>query len=379
MSLRTRALIVVAATATLVLPGSADAARQAPYKAIKRGLQSLVDAPAGPPGAIATIHRGGRTRVISVGRADVSRRGRPRANQHMPIASVSKAFSGAVVLNLVRKGRLDLDDTIGERLPSMPAAWHAVTIRQLLNHTSGVPSYTSSDAFLEQIGRDPNRFIRPTHLIDFVRSEPLGFPPGSAYKYSNTDNIVLALSAEGVTGDSYRNLLTRIVFRPTRLTDTSYNMRRLTLPRPFLHGYVTVPGEEPRDVTTSFSMSGAGASGGIVSTPLDLGRFFRAYLRGDYFGPAQKRAQRRFVLGGASDPRGPGANSAGLALFRYRTRCGTVYGHTGSFLGYAQWAAATADGRRSATTTLNIPPPEGALLARLRRVQTSVVCALLRK
>ena len=108
-------------------------------------------------------------------------------------------------------------------------------------------------------------------------------------------------------------------------------------------------------MTTSFSMSGAGASGGIVSTPLDLGRFFRAYLRGDYFGPAEKRAQRRFVLSGASDPPGPGANSAGLALFHYRTRCGTVYGHTGSFLGYAQWAAARADGRRSATTTLNIP------------------------
>ena len=100
---------------------------------------------------------------------------------------------------------------------------------------------------------------------------------------------------------------------------------------------------------------------------------------GTYFGPAQRRAERRFVLDGASDPPRPGANSAGLALFRYRTRCGTVYGHTGSFLGYAQWAAGTADGRRSATTTLNIPPPEGALLARLRRVQTSVVCALLRK
>ena len=85
------------------------------------------------------------------------------------------------------------------RLPSMPAAWHAVTIRQLLNHTSGVPSYTSSDAFLEEVGRDPNLFVRPTHVIDFVRSEPLGFPPGSAYKYSNADNIVLALIAEVVT------------------------------------------------------------------------------------------------------------------------------------------------------------------------------------
>jgi D-alanyl-D-alanine carboxypeptidase len=131
-------------------------------------------------------------------------------------------------------------------------------------------------------------------------------------------------------------------------------------------------------VTTLLSPSGAWASGGIVSTPLDLGRFMRAYLRGKFFGAAQKRAQRRFVPG-ASSPPGPGRNSAGLALFRYRTRCGTVYGHTGNFPGYVQWAAATADGRRSVTTTLNIPAPRGALLARLRRVQATAVCALLRK
>jgi len=76
-------------------------------------------------------------------------------------------------------------------------------------------------------------------------------------------------------------------------------------------------------------------------------------------------------------PAGPGTNSAGLAIFRYQTRCGTVYGHTGNFPGYVQWAAATADGRRSVTTSLNIAAPTGALLAQLRSVQASAVCALL--
>ena len=80
---------------------------------------------------------------------------------------------------------------------------------------------------------------------------------------------------------------------------------------------------------------------------------------------------------GSSSPAGPGTNSAGLAIFRYQTRCGTVYGHTGNFPGYVQWAAATADCRRSVTTSLNIAAPTGPLLAQLRSVQASAVCALL--
>jgi D-alanyl-D-alanine carboxypeptidase len=369
---------VLAVASFLLLPVAAEAAQPAPYGAVERGLEGLVAAPGGPPGAVATIHRGGRTVALSAGRSDVRRRGKPRATDHMRIASVAKAFSGAVVLNLVGKGRLDLDDTIGERLPTMPVAWHGVTIRQLLNHTSGLPDYTVSEGFAEQVRTDPRGFVHPSTIIDWVSADGLEFPPGSRYEYSNTDNIVAALIAEGVTRHTYERLLSRIVFRPARLRQTSFPTHRVTLPRPFIHGYLTAPGEEDEDVTTLLSPSGAWASGGIVSTPLDLGRFMRAYLRGKFFGAAEKRQQRRFVPG-ASSPPGPGRNGAGLALFRYRSRCGTVYGHTGNFPGYVQWAAATADGRRSVTTSLNIPAPRGALLARLRRVQAAAVCALLRR
>ena len=102
----------------------------------------------------------------------------------------------------------------------------------------------------------------------------------------------------------------------------------------------------------------------------------RAYLARRYFGAAQQREQLRFLRGSSSPP-GPGTNAAGLAVFRYRTRCGTVYGHTGNLPGYVQWAAATRDGKRSVTTTLNIPAPEGKLLKQLRSVQAQAVCALL--
>jgi D-alanyl-D-alanine carboxypeptidase len=296
----------------------------------------------------------------------------------MRIASVAKAFSGAVALNLVRKGRLRLNETIVRRLPNLPPAWHPVTIRQMLNHTSGLPDYTGSAGFAEHARTSPHALVHPSTIIDWVSAEDLVFPPGSRYEYSNTDNIVVALIAEGVARDTYGDLLRKLVFEPAKLTETSFPTARISLPRPFIHGYLTEPGQAPEDVTTLLGPSGAWASGGIVSTPLDLARFIRAYLRGKFFGAAQKRQQRRFVPG-ASSPPGPGTNAAGLALFRYRSRCGTVYGHTGNFPGFVQWAAATADGRRSVTTTLNIPAPEGALLDRLRRVQATAVCALLRK
>ena len=345
---------------------------------VRRGLQALVAAENGPPGAIATLHRGGRTAVVRVGRADLKRRRAPRASDHMRIASVAKAFSGAVALNLVRRGRLGLDDSIGLRLAGMPMAWAPVTVRQMLNHTSGLPDYTRSKGFAEQAEKEPRGFVPPSRIIDWVRGDPLEFTPGSRYEYSNTDNIVVGLIAEAVTGRPYERLLEQIVFRPAKLRRTSFPTS-VALPRPFIHGYLPGPRGTYEDASTILSPSGAWASGAIVSTPADLNAFIRADLGRRFFARAQQRQQMRFVRGGESSPPGPGANSAGLALFRYRTRCGTVFGHTGNFPGYVQFAAATRDGRRAVTTSLNIPAPTGSLLSKLRAVQTTAVCALLRR
>jgi D-alanyl-D-alanine carboxypeptidase len=371
------ALLAVPAVATAHEPAGPAAHKPAGVAAVKRGLEGLLAAKGGPPGAIATLYRDGHLTVISVGRADVDHPGAPRATQHMRIASVAKAYSGAVVLHLVGQGLIGLNDTIAQRLPSLPAAWGAVTIRQMLDHTSGLPDYTKSDGFKEQADKDPAGFVAPSTIISWVQSKRLNFTPGSSYEYSNTDNIVLGLIAEAVTGESYGTLLQRIVFGPAKLRQTTLPTD-VALPAPFIHGYVVSPGSKPIDVSTFLSPSGAWASGGIVSTPADLNRFMRNYLARTFFGSAEQRAQMQFVAGSSSPP-GPGTNSAGLAIFRYRTRCGTVYGHTGNFPGYTQFAAATRNGKRSVTTSLNIPAPTGALLARLRSVQTTAVCALLRK
>jgi D-alanyl-D-alanine carboxypeptidase len=376
-----RASLILPALACLALVfGTASAAAAKTTDAeVLNGLEGLVTSPGGPPGAIATLYRGGKLTTLSAGRADNQTRAKPRATDHMRIASVAKAFSGAVALHLVREGKLGLDDTIAKVLPTLPSAWGAVTVEQLLHHTSGVPDYTKSDGFIKQAETNPRGYVSPQKVIGWVANDPLVFKPDSKYEYSNTDNIVVGLMVEAVTGKTYADNLQQIVFGPAKLTQTSLPTA-VKIPSPFIHGYLpATETESEQDVSEFLSPSGAWASGGILSTPQNLNAFIRADLGLKFFGRAEQQRQMNWWAGGESSPPGPGKNSAGLALFRYQTKCGTVYGHTGNFPGYTQFAAATADGSRALTTTLNIPAPTGKLLAQLRRVQTEAVCDLLGK
>ena len=375
---RASSLFAVLACLALVF-GATNAAAKTTDTEVLKGLEGLVTSPGGPPGAIATLYRDGKLTTLSTGRADIKKSAKPRATDHMRIASVAKAFSGAVALHLVREGKLGLDDTIAKVLPSLPSAWGQVTLAELLHHTSGVPDYTKSDGFIKQAETDPRGYVSPQKVISWVAKDPLVFKPDSKYEYSNTDNIVVGLMVEAVTGATYADNLQQIVFGPTKLTQTSLPTK-IKIPSPFIHGYLPATETEgAEDVSEFLSPSGAWASGAIVSTPQDLNAFIRADLGLAYFDRAQQQQQMDWWVGGESSPPGPGKNSAGLALFRYQTRCGTVYGHTGNFPGYVQFAAATADGSRALTTTLNIPAPTGKLLAQLRRVQVVAVCDLLGK
>jgi len=377
---RTHRLAVCMALACLALLAVVPAATAKSTNGdVREGLEGLVDSPGGPPGAVATLYKGGHLTTISVGRTDVTKAGAPKATEHMRIASIAKAFSGAVALHLVADGQLELSGTIGELVGGMPASWSEVTVAELLHHTSGLPDYTHAKAFEKHAASDPLGYVKPRQIIGWVRNEPLEFAAGKKYAYSNTDNIVIGLIVEAVTGQSYGEELKRIVFQPAGLTQTSFPSAP-AMPKPVIHGYFAATETQgAQDATEFLSPSGAWASGAIVSTPSNLNAFIRDDLGLKFFGRAQQKEQMNWWVGGESSPPGPGKNSAGLALFRYQTKCGTVYGHTGNIPGYVQFAAATANGKRAVTTTLNIPAPTGQLLARLRNVQATAVCALLGK
>ncbi|WP_415924997.1 serine hydrolase domain-containing protein [Streptomyces sp. AK04-3B] len=381
---RRRTVLVFAAASLAVLAPvtagtAAGTAGPTGDRTLQRQIEQFVREPGGPPAVIAVLRDGKQTRVFRAGAADLATGRPPRVNDHMRIASTAKAFSGAVALSLVDRGALRLDDTLRKRLPQLPAAWGQVTLRQLLHHTSGLPDYSQSPGFMAELAADPRHHFDSRHLLDYVAGEPLLFAPGSRYAYSNSDNIAVALMAEAATGTPYEQLLRRLVYRPLGLRDTSLP-QGYRMPEPYLHGYDMSDPASPEDVSELVSASGAWASGGIVSTPLDMTRFIRGYASGALYGKRLVREQRRWIAG-ASVPAGPGRNAAGLAVFRYTTRCGVVLGHTGNFPGYTQLVAATPDGRRSLTFSLTSQinaAGDPARLERLRAVQENFVCALLR-
>lgn len=337
---RLRAASVIALCLAALSPAPAGAVSDPPGDpSLQRQLDDFVHRPGGPPGAIALLRTEKGTRVVRAGVADVRTGRPPRPDDHMRIASTAKAFSGAVALTLVDRGVLRLDDTLRKRLPQLPDAWGSVTLRQLLNHTSGLPDYSKSPGFVAALTADPRHHFDSRRLLDYVATEPLLFEPGTQYRYSNSDNIAVALMAEAATGAAYEELLRTLVHEPLRLNSTSLPQGH-RMPKPYLHGYVVSPPAPPEDVSEVIGMSGVWASGGIVSTPDDMTRFIRGYASGRLYGRAVVEQQRQWIEG-ASEPAGPGRNSAGLAVFRYETRCGVVLGHTGNTLGYTQLIAAT--------------------------------------
>ncbi|MGW3291799.1 serine hydrolase domain-containing protein [Streptomyces sp. NPDC001002] len=377
MPLRMLACAVVACVTALGPATTATAATHGDD--LQRQAEQFVESPGGPPGLIAVLQKDGETRVVRAGVADLATDRRPQPDDHMRIASTAKAFSAAVALSLVDRHALHLDDTLGRRLPQLPKAWHRVTLRQLLNHTSGLPDFSRSEAFLKIVTADPRHHFDSRRLLDFVADQPLGFKPGSRYVYSNSDNIAVALMAEAVTGTPYEKLLRTLVYRPLGLRDTSLP-QGYRMPEPYLHGYDVAPPSPVEDVSEVLSASGVWASGGIISTPADMTRFVRGYAGGALYERSSVLAQQRSWIAGASEPAGPGANMAGLGIFRYATRCGVVLGHTGNFPGYTQLIAATPDGRRSLTFSVTsqinqAQAPEQ--LKRMRAIEENFVCALM--
>jgi len=341
--------------------------------------QALVTGPGGPPGAIVLVDRDGTTAVYSFGTSQVGTTDTISPSTHLRLASVSKMYSGAVALALVAKGELRLSSQVGSYVHDLPAAWRKVTLAQLLQHTSGIPDFIRSAGFGPDITANPYDPPSRFGLVRLAFDDRMNFRPGTGYHYSNSDNELVGLMVQAVAHRSYEHELATLVTGPLGLADTSLPQTE-DLPAPYAHGYQVGKDAAPDDVTNGFSAGWSWASGGIVATPTDVDHFVRAYVRGALTTPAVHAAQFTFRPG-SSEPPGPGTNAAGLAVFRYRTPCGTVYGHTGNTLGFTQFAASDAAGNRSVVVQVNgqVTPDEATApaFAHLLALEGSAVCAAL--
>jgi D-alanyl-D-alanine carboxypeptidase len=367
---------VVVLAGLLIAPSASAKFRGAPNSKLQRALEAIVGNPAGPPGVSVLIDRGAHTEFLQAGTADVKNGRPPTPFDAFRIASVSKGFNAYLAAKLVDDGALTLDTTLREKIPGVLPAAEGVKLRELLQHTSGLPEYIRTKEFGEELNADPARYFSPIQLTEFVRDDPLEFAPGSKYHYSDTDNIAAALMEEEASGLLYPQLLQRRIFGPLKMRDSSLP-KTTKMPRPFMHGYDIEAGKKPEDVSELINPAGAWASGGIVSTPLDMARFARRYVPTVLATATVEGPFRR----GSSSPPGPGKNFAGLGLFRYRTGCGTVYGHTGSFPGYRVFLASSPDGKRSVVFVANsqIVPGQGSpkVAKAITKAQARAVCRAL--
>lgn len=377
----TRAAAALAVGATLLMScgsSASTAGDSSKTVALRTALQTLVTTSDGPPGAIAIVHSGSRVQVETAGSGDLSTHRAIATGDTFRLASVSKAYSGAVALALVSQHVVALTDTIGSRLPGLPPAWASVTLAEALQHTSGLPDYISNQAFLAALQAHPHMALTPEQLLGYVSKEPLLFTPGSRYDYSDSDNIVVGLMVQAATGRDYAAELTEQVATPLQLSHTTLPSNA-AMPEPYVRGYGVTPGQPPEDVSMVINPGLAWASGGMLSTPAELDQFMRAYVQGRFFDQSTRNDQLRFVPGNSGPP-GPGDNSAGLGIFRYQTDCGTMFGHTGNIPGYTVFAAASANGARSVVVVVNTQlnsSPATAAFTMLREAEGLGVCAAL--
>jgi len=366
-----------AATGVVATSAAASAGPAPGGAALDHALTALVQNPGGPPGIAVVVQRGNRLRLHQAGTANLATGAPFRLGDWMRLASVAKAFSGATALALVSDGTLSLSDTVGRWLPKQPRGWSQVTLRELLQHTSGIPDFSATPEFGQAVAASPFRPPPPRVLPTFA-APTLLFKPGTQYHYSNTDNVLVGLMVQAATGRPYAAELRRQVLKPFGLAHTALP-RGARLPTPYIHGYAVAPPAAPDDVTHAFAAGWAWASGGVTATLRDANTFTRAYVRG--VGVSQRTRASQFTFtAGRSEPPGPGRNSAGLALFRYQTRCGTVYGHTGNTAGYTQFVAATRTGRDSVVVSVNAQITANSdpqMFKKLREIYTLAVCAAL--
>jgi D-alanyl-D-alanine carboxypeptidase len=343
--------------------------------ALQKALNAIVARTDGPPGIIVVVQRGATQAVYRAGTAQLGQTTPIETDDHLRLASVAKAYSGATALSLVADDTLSLDDTVGKWLPTLPEEWHKVTLAELLGHTSGIKDFSKTPEFVEALKQSLQTAPSPETLLSYAETD-LKFTPGTEYHYSNSDNIIVALMVQAATGHSYEDELQSRVLGPLGLTQTSLPQGS-AIPSPFISGYDLDPPKQPDDVTNFFAAGWTWSSGGVVATPQDLTTFIRAYVRGATTSKAVHAKQFTFRAG-SSEPPGPGTNSAGLAVFRYQTKCGTVYGHTGNTLGYTNFAAASANGARSVTVQINAqitPDVNSAAWPALHDIYELGVCA----
>lgn len=283
---------------------------------------------------------------ISVGTGDISDDDPIAIDDQFRIGSNTKTMTGTVVLQLVEEGMLSLDDRVSDYVDGVPDGEN-MTVDELLNMSTGLEDYSGLPAVGEKMDADPEYVWTPDELLALSYAQPVGFPPGEGFLYSNANTVLLGLIIEKLTGNPLEEELDARIFTPLGLVSTLLPVdTENTLPEAHANGYLygtvteffetggvlppeTIAAAEsgellPNDVT-DMNPSWGWAAGAAISTTDELARFVQAMVEGELLGPEMQQVRLDSVAPAADEHA-----LYGLGIAKY----GELYGHTGELPGY---------------------------------------------
>ena len=318
-------------------------AQTASQTALKTALQLKLDewhkAGSFPGATLGVVLANGESFALAVGVSDRETKTPMRPNDRMLAGSVGKTFAAATALQLINEGKIGLDDKIEKYLGSEP--WFSrlpnakdITVRQLMNHTSGLVRYEFKEQFTKDLTANPEKVWKPAELVAYLLDEKPPFEAGKGWDYSDTNYIVLGMIIEKVTGRKFYDEANRRVLEPLKLTDT------IPQDGPRLKGVVQgyAGPNNPFGGTDAMIVNGKFAinpqfewtGGGYASTTQDLARWAKMFYEGKAFSPDLLPQ----VVDGVPAPMLGPETRYGLAAIIRKTSAGTSYGHAGFFPGY---------------------------------------------
>lgn len=350
----------------------------------RQGLQRALDdvVRSGVPGVQVVIDGPRGRQVMTAGVGDSETGAAFPGNPYIRIGSNTKTFVSTVMLQLVTEGQVDLNAPVERYLPGVVQGngndGNRITVRQLLQHTSGVSDYVvggSLQALRERNGTklnpdlDENRWkhYEPADLVRIAMSQPPQFEPGAKSVYTNTNYILAGMLIERITGRTLADEITARILDPLGLHDTYFPAPGDTgLRDPHPRAYHDVDGKSAD--FTDLDPSWAGAAGAMIATPSDLNRFFTALLGGKLL-PAAQLAEMRQTLPLDRSPK----DGYGLGLIHLANSCGKeVWGHGGSIPGFEVHTGVTADGTAVVMTVNQLPGSEAAAAATAKAYDTAL-------
>ncbi|WP_406865097.1 serine hydrolase domain-containing protein [Streptomyces sp. HUAS MG47] len=320
---------------------------------LQKALQELVES--GWAGVQLRVNDDRGEWVGSAGASELGQDTRPPTDGHFRIGSNAKTFAATLVLQLVADDLLGLDSPVDDHLPEFGLD-RRITVRMLLQHTSGLFSHTGEyydDGTIvpgipwqgQEWVDNLFRTYRPEELVRLALSKPARFEPGTDWSYSNTNYVLARLLVEKASGRPFAEEMRRRILSPLGLSGTFVPDASPEIPEPHAHACYTyeTDGEWRTVDVTRMNASWISAAGDMISTTQDLHTFFSALMSGKLL-PAPLLAEMR-----SPHPK----LNYGLGLFVQETEHGdTIYTHNGGFWGWAALMYGSPDGRTTLTASL---------------------------